>query len=381
MVHRIRVLLLIPHLGGGGAERVTALLVRGLSRQKYELHLGIITQQNLVCGDLFEGVKVHALGAKRVRACAWRLLRLVRRLRPGVILSGMFHLNFLVLLLRPLFPAGTRVLVRQNGTVSAALAAGGLPGSARLLYRALYRHADRVICSSQAMATDLISTIGLAPELAVILPNPVEDDRILAARHGPVHWARPGPNLLAVGRLAPEKGFDILLQAFAAVLAHFPAANLVIAGEGKEDSALLRECRRLDLQHAVTFAGHVEDPSVFFPGATLFVLSSRHEGMPNSLLEALAGRVPLVAFPASGGVVDLLRGRRHAWMAPRISADALADTLLEALGSLASRSPLHPSGVTMAMEDTPALPAEFSFARAIGAYEALIDSLPAERRI
>src|SRR5208283_5540313 len=94
-------------------------------------------------------VTVHALDAPRVRAGTFRLLRLVRQLKPDVILSGMAHLNFLVLLLRPFFPPGTRVLVRQNGTVSASLASGELPGTTRLLYRLLYRHADRVICQTR----------------------------------------------------------------------------------------------------------------------------------------------------------------------------------------------------------------------------------------
>src|SRR5208283_3127525 len=149
MKQRPRVLLLIPHLGGGGAEQVTALLARGLSQEKFELRLGLVTQADAGPVLLPSQLKLHPLGAKRVRAGAFRLLRLVWRLKPDVILSGMAHLNFLVLMLRPFFPPGTRVLVRQNGTVSASLAFGDLPGYTRLLYRLLYRHADRVICQTR----------------------------------------------------------------------------------------------------------------------------------------------------------------------------------------------------------------------------------------
>jgi hypothetical protein len=155
MTQRLRILLLIPHLGGGGAEQVTALLARGLSRHKYELHLGLITQADFSDSDLPPWVKIHALGASRVRSGAFGLLQMVRQVQPHVILSGMAHLNFLVLLLRPFFPPKTCVLVRQNSTVSASLAYGGLPRHTRLLYRLLYHHADRVICQSHAMADDL----------------------------------------------------------------------------------------------------------------------------------------------------------------------------------------------------------------------------------
>jgi glycosyltransferase involved in cell wall biosynthesis len=78
----------------------------------------------------------------------------------------------------------------------------------------------------------------------------------------------------------------------------------------------------------------VDPPYVFFKGATLFVLPSRYEGMPNALLEAAAAGLPLVSTPASGGVVDLLTGRQGAWLATEISASALTDALEKALENL-----------------------------------------------
>ncbi len=334
MNQRIRVLLVIPHLGGGGAEQVTALLARGLSPEKYDVHLGLVTQAQAEDEPLPPWVTVHGIGARRVRAGALRLLALVRRLRPDVVLSGMAHLNFLVLLLRPLFPRGTRVLVRQNATVSADLASGRLPFYTRLLYRLLYPLADRIICQSQAMADDLTGEVGIGPELVTVLPNPIDFEGIRAGLHKPYNWSGPGPHLLAVGRLAPEKGFDLLLKALAEIRREFPRADLVIAGAGPEDGELRQRCRSLGLDDAVVFAGHVSRPYRFFAGASLFVLSSRHEGMPNALLEAAAAGLPLVALPASGGVVDLLRSCPGAWIAPEISAVSLAGALTEALLAL-----------------------------------------------
>jgi glycosyltransferase involved in cell wall biosynthesis len=389
MAHRIRVLLLIPHLGGGGAEQVIALLARGLSREKYELHLGLVTQKATPRGDLPAWVTIHALGARRVRAGGWRVLRLVRKVRPDIVLSGMFHLNFLVLLLQPFVPRGTRLLIRQNGTVSAALAAGGLPRGTRFLYRVLYRRAARVICSSRAMADDLFTSIDLPPGHAAVLPNPLDVEAILAARQHPVRWQGLGPHLLAVGRLAPEKGFDLLLEAFARVRERFAAADLVIAGSGPEQAALQAQCSRLGLEQAVHFAGYVANPYALFPGSTLFVLSSRHEGMPNALLEAVAGGLPAVAFPASGGVVEFLQDRAAAWLAPEISAPALAATLVSALEALeAGRQTCLASTSTDAPIESNPLPASHSAgsctwlgsSSAIAAYEQLIDSSYAARQ-
>ncbi|MGA2671963.1 MAG: glycosyltransferase [Terracidiphilus sp.] len=365
--HRARILLLIPHLGGGGAERVTALLARGLSAEKYELHLGLITQSDARPEELPSSVTIHPLGALRVRTGALRLLRLVRRLEPDLIVSGIFHLNFLVLLLRPFFAQRISVLVRQNGTVSAALAFGNLSVSTRLLYRLLYRHANRVICQTQAMAEDLAAELGIAQQRLAVLNNPIDIDEI---RKATAHlWTGPGPHLLAVGRLAREKGFDLLLRALAAVRQQFPNADLVIAGAGPEEAALKTICRELGIAAAVRFVGHVDRPHAYFPGATLFALSSRHEGMPNALLEAAAAGLPLVALPASQGVVDLLCDHPGAWLAPEISAEALAITLLAALQDLHSGQRFaHP------------FIEEFRIDRALEAYEQLIDEVLQERQ-
>jgi len=333
MAERTRVLLIIPHLGGGGAEQVAALLARGLSPEKYDLHLALVTQTGRASFELPASLTVHVIGARRVRLAALPLLRLVRRLRPDVLLSGMAHLNFLVLLLRPFFPRRTRVLVRQNSTVSSALAAHRHPSLSGLLYRLLYGSSDGVICQSRAMAQDL-ARLGIAPETLAVLPNPVDLERIGAARDAPSLWPETGPHLLAVGRLAHEKGFDLLLEAFASIHPDFPQARLVIAGEGSQRDALEAQANVLGIASAVHLAGHVDAPCRFFPGATLFVLSSRQEGMPNALLEAAAGGLPLVALPASGGVVDLLSGCSGAWLAPSISASVLAGTLLEALHAI-----------------------------------------------
>jgi len=334
MVQRARILFLIPRLHAGGAEQVLVLVAGGLSTDKYEAHLGLVTGCDTSALDLPARVQVHALGATRARFAVVSLLRLVWRLRPAVILSGAAEISFLALLLRPFFPPKTRILVRQNGTASAAFENGRVPRYARLLYRLLYPHADRVICQSRAMAEDLMRQAGMSQERITVLPNPVDLEAIKEVRTAPSRWTGTGPHLLAVGRLEREKGFDILLEALARVRKRFPQADLIVAGAGREESALRRQCAELGLKDAVHFAGRVKSPCVFFPGASLFVLSSRYEGMPNALLEAAAAGLPLVATPASGGVVDLLNGRPGAWLTTEISAESLAGALIESLETI-----------------------------------------------
>ena len=368
MEQRLKVLLLIPHLGGGGAERVTALLAQALERDRYETHLGLMTQRDAGTDLVPPWVTVHALEAKRVRAGWMRLLRLVWRIRPALILSGMAHLNFLVLLLRPFLPPGTRVVIRQNATVSAALAFRDLPWFTRPLYRLLYRWADRVICQTRAMAEDMARETGVSEEKLAVLANPVDLEaiRVAAATNEPV-WCGPGPHLLAVGRLARVKGFDLLLQALVAVRARFPHVELAVAGTGPEEQNLKRLAVELGLDEIVHWMGPMKEPAALYGGASLFVLASRHEGLPNALLEAAAGGLPIVAVPASPGVVELLQEQAGVWLTKDISAKALAHALMAALEALPPGTRIPHLFIE-----------EFSLSHSIHNYERVIDTVAKE---
>ena len=360
MNQRATILLLIPHLGGGGAERIAALLAERLDPEKYQVHLGLVTAGNSADIALPPQVTVHALGARRTRYAMLRICRLVRRLRPDVLLCGMAHLNLAVLLLRPFFPRQTRVLVRQNS----APRAGDDGMLSTLLYRVLYRRADAVVCQSSIMAGEVARTARWTANLHV-LPNPVDLKTIRSrSQTGPSHWHGPGPHLLAVGRLAPEKGFDLLLRATALLRYEFRSADLAILGAGHEEERLRALTRKLALERSVRFAGHVPEPEDWYPGASVFVLSSLREGVPNALLEAAAAGLPIVATPADGGLPELLEGKEGVWLADDISAAALERAIVCALTALRVGETFRHSWIE-----------EFRTERAIPRFEALIDTI------
>jgi glycosyltransferase involved in cell wall biosynthesis len=327
------VLFLIPHLGGGGAERVTANLVCGLSQSRFRVHLGLVTQTTAGAEEFPAHVTVHALGANRVRSAAWPLLQLVWQLKPDLIFSNMFHVNFLVLLLRPLFPRRTRCVIRQNQMTSPETGTGDFT---RRLYRMLYPRADRVVCQSEVMAQEMRVLLGTERNLQV-LPNPLLSGTQQHVSHEPLSrnlWRGAGPRLLAIGRLTHQKGFDMLLPAFQQILQRFPEAELTILGQGPEETALKAMCRELSSEAQVHFAGYVANPHAWFADASALVMSSRHEGISNALLEAAAAGLPIVTTPALGGIADLLCGQRGTWVTREISAEAIAETLITALESL-----------------------------------------------
>ena len=368
MTQRTKLLLLIPHLGGGGAERVAAQLARHLDPHQFEIHLGLIAKDSPGAQPIPRWVQVHRLQRKRVRHAWFRLIRLIHAERPDVVLSGMAHLNFLLLLLKPLLPSRTRILVRQNTTASAA----AQTWFTRFLYRYLYRRAHAVICQSRAMAADLADRFAIPRAQLKILSNPVDTATILASSPSIQHpeWpANAWPRLLSIGRLAREKGIDLLLYALSEIREHHPCVHLQILGVGPEEAALRKLSLELGLEDAVSFLGFQEDLASFYKQATLFILPSRYEGMPNALLEAAAAGLPLVATPSSAGLCDLLENAPGAWLTQSISAESLAETILEATQSLVPSRDSEPQRFRhgfLVPYETPV---------AIAAYAALIQSL------
>ena len=333
MLRRSTILLLMPHLGGGGAEQVMAHLARSLSNDRFDVHVGLVTERSCAAGILPPRIQVHGVGARRVLFGTVGILRMVWQLHPDLIISGMFHLNFLVLLLRPLFPRVTKILVRQNGPLPVKLQHSHARMMLRL-YRATYPRANGIICQTPEMAEELARLLGMSAKLHV-LRNPVDLHGIRrSAACSPCRWPGRGPHLLAVGRLSIEKGFDLLLDGFAALRHSYPSADLVILGRGPEEKSLRARCNILGLNASVSFAGYVDQPVTWFSGASLLVIPSREDAFPNVLIEAAAAGLPIVTTPCSQGVTRLLHGQSGAWIARNISSDALTKSLIAALATL-----------------------------------------------
>jgi len=225
------------------------------------------------------------------------------------------------------------------------------------------------------MADDLANNFSLPKSKLAVLANPISISAIPPAGHWrQQNWpADAWPRLLFVGRLAKEKGLDLLLHALYEIRQQNPRVHLQILGTGSEESTLGQLTQTLELESAVTFAGYRQNLVDFYAGATLFILSSRFEGMPNALLEAAGAGLPLVSTPCSEGVCDLLRNAPGTWLTPAISSESLAKTALAALANLKCQS------------DTPqrfphAFLAPFELNTAIAAYAALIEQAALQRQ-
>jgi glycosyltransferase involved in cell wall biosynthesis len=365
---RKKVLLLIPTLKGGGAERFFSILLRHLDRTSFEPHLALLRAEGEYLRDLPDDVKVHDLECSRGRYAPPGLVRLVWKLRPQAVLSTSPQANMALTLSSPFLPRGTRVLLSEANMPSAELEDGvAHPRLWTWLYRHLYKRADKVVCLCDAMMDDLALHFDVPREKLMRIYYPVDLQRVRESADSEGNpFAGPGPHLAAVGRLCRQKGFDLLLEALAAVRTHLPQASLTILGQGPLLAELTQQAEGLGLADAVRFLGFQRNPWQYLKHADVFVLPSRYEGLPNVLLEALALGTPIVATDCPGAIREVRALHPEIEMVPPEDPEGLAQ------GILASWKAQLESAVPRPLSSPANGLSEFSLPQVVGEYSKLL---------
>ncbi len=328
--HRKRVLFVAPSLDGGGAERVMVILLRHLDRARFEPHLALLQRAGPYLSEVPQDVPIHELKVSRTRYAIPALIQIVWKLRPSAVLSTLREMNLSIILAKLFLPRDTRLLIRETILVSARLSQDSSnPRLWQWLYHHVYVRADKIICLADYMLSDLAENFGVPRQKMTRIYNPVDVDRIRElADAGENPYSGIGPHIVAAGKLSKQKGVDVLLNALAEVRKAIPLAELTILGQGPLESDLKAQRERLGLTEAARFVGFQSNPYPYFKHADVFVLSSRYEGLPNVVLEALALGTPVVATDCPGGVREILAGSRMGWLVPVSNAQLLAERII-----------------------------------------------------
>lgn len=344
---RPRISLVIHGLGCGGAEKVMVNLAGRLAAAGYQVSL--LTTGNTP--DFFsppDTITRRRLDPEDNPECRWfdlpcqrRRTRALReallRDRPDVVISFIDLMNIAVLL--ALAGSSVPVIVAEHSDPRRHPIGWRWSGLRRLLYP----RASRVVMLTRD-ARDW--ALGLWPRWkAVAIPNAVEQ------APAPIQSSRPaifGPrNLVAMGRLGPEKGFDWLIEAYARLSATFPDWHLIIYGEGQERPRLEALIREKGLEGRIRLPGIEQHPEQVLPHADVFVVSSRYEGFSMVLAETMAMGLPVVSFACSGPL-EIVRDGVDGLLAPPGDVAALGDILARLMRDEALRRRLAQAAVAVA---------------------------------
>lgn len=346
-----KIAVFVSFSGTGGVERMVVNLTKGLVDLGAKIQMIPVKMESSHLGNLPSSVRIMKFSSQHTLGCLPALIRYLKSEQPDALLAAKDRANSTAVLARRLADVPTRLVLRMGTTVSAALA-GRHPIKERIWYfrmRMLYPSADAVVAVSNGVAEDLRKNAGLSPSLLRVIPNPVITPELISKSQEPCDhpWFQEGaaPVILGVGRLTRQKDFSTLLRAFALVRKNRPC-RLMILGEGQDRASLESLTADLGIRDDVTMPGFVKNPYAYMRKSALFVLSSRWEGSPNVLTEALALGTPVVSTDCPSGPEEILDHGRFGPLVPMGDPDAMAHAILTTLDA-----PLEKSLLKSAVEE------------------------------
>lgn len=343
-----RIALVVSDFEGGGVERNFANIALGLARLGIETTLLAGDPAHAYLRDLPRRIRVVPIRASAERTASLRAY--LEQTQPDLLLTGKLKDDYAAVEARASLTAERARAIRLVAAVGTPLSARFSahrwnPFKTRREIRSIrecYRNLDGLTAVSDEIAADLKQTFGLGDRPIAVLCNPIVPDNLddLAAAPCPHPWldlpeeGGRAPTVLAVGGLRKVKDFPTLLRAFARL--SDPQVRLIVLGEGKERARLERLARRLGIIERLALPGFVSNPFPWLARASVVALSSRREGLPNVLVEAMALGTPTVATDCTHGVRKLLQGGRLGELTPIGDDRALASALERMLLASAS---------------------------------------------
>jgi GalNAc-alpha-(1->4)-GalNAc-alpha-(1->3)-diNAcBac-PP-undecaprenol alpha-1,4-N-acetyl-D-galactosaminyltransferase len=365
---RLDVALVITAMGCGGAERVLAAVANHLVEVGHAVTLFVLNEP-----EVFYPLHTQVVVRPFARECAeaasrlarpWQRVRWLRQAlverRPDVALSFVEVANVLALLATR--RSGVPVVVAERTNPRRH----PVPFPYGWLRRVLYRGASRLVVQTEETAAWGRHLV--AAERVVVIPNPVS----CPPTGEPGVELPAGRRLVSMGRLVPLKQFDLLIEVFASLAARHPQWSLVVLGEGPQRRRLERLAAELGVESRVCLPGAVSNPGVLLRDCGVFVLTSRYEGFPNALCEAMACGVPAVAFACPTGPSEIIRDGVDGLLVADGDRGALTAALNRLMHDESERSRLAAKA--------PEVVERFAASRVLARWEALCHEVRTESR-
>ncbi|RYG38397.1 glycosyltransferase [bacterium] len=328
------VLIVVPSLSGGGAERVMLHVARGLRDAGHTAVLVTLESGGGYEGQLPEGVERIDFKDGSNRRAIGRLAKLIRERKPDAVLSALDAANLVAILARMVSRRRPRLVVSIHNTLSQVYGPDSPAFKLRRLkiMRRTLRFADCIVGVSKGVCDDAAEVLGISRERFTAIHNPSVTPEMEALSREAVDepWFAPGapPTVVAMGRLTPQKDFPNLLNALAKIPGN---VRLIVLGEGEERANLEALTAKLGLAERVKFPGFAQNPYGYLRHARLFVLSSAFEGFGVAVVEALACGTPVVSTDCPYGPSEILEGGRFGTLVPVGNSDCLAAAIQEEL--------------------------------------------------
>jgi len=332
------ILIVIPHLDCGGAEKVAVNLANEFSDRGYEVEIMMMNAFGSLIMDLRQSITIKDLKASRIINSVYPIYRYLKVKKPDIIIANMWPLTIAVLVAAILSGYKNKLIFVEhtNWSTSPLLNSTLTNIVFRLTVRILYPIVDTVVTVSNGASEDLIAITGIKKDNLLTIYNPVVDPDKNNKNISPeksIDWLYGDEKkILAVGNLKDEKDYKTLLNAFK-ILKSFIPAKLLIIGEGPERDMIEKLVQKLYLNEYVSLPGIINNPYPYYEKADLLVLSSKNEGFAIVLIEAMSTGTPVVSTDCRSGPSEILLNGKYGPLVQVGDYTALSKAMVDILNN------------------------------------------------
>jgi len=333
---KLTVWIYLNSFSGGGAETVLVTLANGIAKRNYKVTIVVVSSSGPLLDKVSSDVDIIELPVKRTIQAVFPLSKLLRKNKPDILISSVFHSIVCCHYAVKFAHVITKHIIRCASVESKEIEFISLRRVWKWLLRNAYLDADSVIFSCNDLANANLKYLSLNSVGSYkVIPNPIDPDYQQKLLESPpktvIDLEKKGLKIiLGIGRLAHHKGFDVLIKAFAK-LPSTEYLQLVIAGDGQDKETLTKLAELHNLEHKVTFLGYVNNPYSLFQSSTIFVLPSRYEGLPNALIQALSSGIRIVATNCETGPSEILDNGRLGSLVPVDDSNSMSRAIWKSL--------------------------------------------------
>lgn len=327
-----RIAILLPDLRGGGVERVRLLLAKEFLDKGFTVDVVLMKAHGDLLQEVPQACRIIELGVNRIRGLWWPLSRYLQREKPMAMLSAMWPMTAVSVLAVKTARVSTNLVLSEHVDMRFTPSLGFANRFLlKFLGRWIYSAANGVVAVSQGVKDSLGAVARLQSRRVTVIYNPIRTVTDLDIPTGDatlIKWWFDGDvRLIAVGSLKSQKDYPTLLHALVRLRSACDA-RLLLLGEGPERATLEALVDELGLSDAVRLPGFRADPFKYLSKATIFVLSSKYEGFPNVITEALACGLPIVSTDCPSGPAEILKGGQYGKLVVVSDDEALARAII-----------------------------------------------------
>ncbi len=304
-----KILLIVPNLECGGAQRFFVNFTNSLNIEKFNLHLIIFNTRNSVFLKLLRNdIKITIFDVPRVRYGLFRLYKIIKDTQPDIIFSTLAQINIpLGFFKRFIFPK-IKFIAREANLVSYNIFRYRYIKLWSFLYKKSYSYFDKIVCISYVQSYDLINNYNINLNKIKVIYNPVliNNNNLNYKDKNIEKFFRDQnkTNFVAVGSLSYQKGFERLIKSFSIIRdLNF---NLFIIGEGPYRQKLTKLIEKYNLKNKIFIIGYSNNPYIWIKKSDFFVISSIYEGLCTSMVESICIGTPVLAYPMNGISKEIL---------------------------------------------------------------------------